>query len=78
MSLVAGKHLDEETAEKYSLGRLSARKAAGIEEHLLLCESCRQILTSSDAYVAAMQKASAKVRQAEQKKRKKNRLTAGR
>ena len=73
-SLVAmpgiGSHLDEENAEKYSLGKLSARKTAEIEEHLLVCARCRQVVADSDAYVAAMRNAAAKVRQADRKPRR--------
>jgi anti-sigma-K factor RskA len=58
------RHLDEEAAEKYSLGILSARKVAEIEEHLLICEPCRQAVAASDAYVAAMRKAAAELRKA--------------
>ena len=60
------RHLGEETAEKYSFGSLSARKVSEIEKHLLTCEPCRQAVTASDAFVAAMRKAAAKLRQAEQ------------
>ena len=62
-----GSHLDEENAEKYSLGKLSARKTAEIEKHLLVCARCRQAVADSDAYVAAMKNAAAKVRKAESK-----------
>ena len=66
MTATLGPHLDAETAEKYSLEKLSARKTAEVEMHLLICESCRNAVASSDAYVAAMREASAKVRKAEQ------------
>jgi anti-sigma factor RsiW len=66
----AGQHLREEIAEKYSLGSLPAGKVAEIEEHLLICEACRQALAASDEYVAAMRKAAAKLRDAEQKPRR--------
>ena len=63
----AGRHLGEATIEKYSLGRLSARKTAEIEEHLLICESCRQSVAASDRYVAAMRTAARNLREAERK-----------
>jgi anti-sigma factor ChrR (cupin superfamily) len=56
------RHLDEETAELYAQGRLSARTAAPIEAHLLICEPCRRILADADAYVAIMRKAAGKLR----------------
>ena len=65
MSDPLSRHFDEETAEKYSMGRLSARKSAEIEKHLLICESCRQGVAESDAYVAAMRHAAAKLRKME-------------
>jgi anti-sigma factor RsiW len=55
------RHIAEATVEKYSLAKLSARKTAEIEQHLLTCESCRQAVAASDAYVAAMRRAAAKV-----------------
>ena len=66
-----GIHLDEETAEKYSLSQLSARKTAEVEKHLLVCDSCREVVTVCDSYVAAMRTAAAKLRatQAKPKKR---------
>lgn len=66
-----GKHLDEESAEKFSTGSLSARRVAEIEEHLLLCDPCRQAVAASDAYVAAIRTAAAKLREAEQRPRHK-------
>jgi hypothetical protein len=60
-------HLDEETAELYSQGRLSARAAAPIEAHLLICERCRQVLADADAYVAIMRQAAAKLQRAGRK-----------
>jgi hypothetical protein len=56
------RHLDEEMAEKYSLGQFSARKVVEIETHLLICESCRQAVAASDTYVAAMRNAAAELR----------------
>jgi anti-sigma factor RsiW len=67
MASNVGRHIDEEAAEKYSLGQLSARKVAEIEKHLLICEPCRQAVAASDAYVAAMRKAATKLRKAEKK-----------
>jgi hypothetical protein len=66
----AGRHFDEDSAEKYSLGQFSARKVAEIETHLLICEPCRQAVGASDAYVAAMRNAAAKVRKKEPKSRR--------
>jgi anti-sigma factor RsiW len=62
MTKTVNRHIGEETAEKYSLSKLAARKSAEVEEHLLTCEPCRQAVAASDAYVAAMRKAVAKMR----------------
>jgi hypothetical protein len=67
MANVLDRHLDEGMAEKYSLGRYSPRRVVEIETHLLICESCRQAVTASDAYVAAMRNAAAKVMKREPK-----------
>jgi hypothetical protein len=67
MTKTVNRHVGEETAEKYSLSILSARKVAEVEKHLLICESCRQAVTASDAYIGAMRMAVAKMRKAEQK-----------
>ena len=64
------RHVDEAVAEDYSMGQLSARKVAEVETHLLTCEACRQAVSASDAYVAAMRDAASKVRKAEQRKPK--------
>jgi hypothetical protein len=66
MALSVRPHLDADTTEKYSLEQLSARKTAEVETHLLICESCRKAVAASDAYVAAMREAAAKVRKTEQ------------
>src|SRR5437660_91851 len=52
-------HLDDGDLEKYSMGSPRDSEAAGIEEHLLVCEHCQQRLAESDVYVAAMQRAAA-------------------
>ena len=67
------RHLDEEAAEKYSFGKLSSRKTAEIEKHLLICDSCRRKVAESDAYIAAMRQAALKIRKEERTAR---RLTA--
>jgi len=76
MTTTLGPHLDAETAEKYSLEKLSARKIAEIEKHLLICESCQNDVAGWDAYVAAMQKAAAQIRKPEQNQKLKRRVAA--
>lgn len=50
-------HIDEDGLELYALGRLAEAHAAPVEEHLLVCEECRQRLAEWDTYVAAMRAA---------------------
>jgi anti-sigma factor RsiW len=76
MTTTLGPHLDAETTEKYSLGKLSARKTAELEKHLLICRSCQQAVAGSDAYVAAVQEAAAQIRNAEQNQKLKRRVAA--
>jgi len=62
MAIPLQRHLEEEAAEKYSMGKVSARKRAEIDTHLLICESCRQKVSAADEYVVAMRNAAAKLR----------------
>lgn len=34
-------HLSEESLEKYAMGKLPASRVAQAEEHLLVCQKCR-------------------------------------
>lgn len=56
-------HLDAEELDEYSLGKTPESDAHRIEEHLLLCDGCRQRLDRNDSYVRTMRQASARVRQ---------------
>jgi hypothetical protein len=47
----------DETIEKYAMGRISQQSLARFEEHLLLCESCQNQVTLTDAYLQAMRSA---------------------
>jgi hypothetical protein len=67
------RHLDEEQAEKYSMGRLSEEEEARCEEHLLVCATCRQQVDSADQYVGAMKSAAAAT--AEMRPRRKSRFS---
>jgi anti-sigma factor RsiW len=57
------KHMDPEELEKYSMGDLPDAEAARIEEHLLVCEACRQRVAGTDDYVASMSRAARAMRQ---------------
>jgi hypothetical protein len=49
-----GPHLPEELLEKYAFGRLPASELPGVEDHLLVCEYCRERLESEDNFAEAM------------------------
>lgn len=61
---MAAAHIDDDTLEAYSLGRLTDADTALIEEHLLVCAQCRDRLTWWDEYTVAMRKAIREMRQA--------------
>jgi predicted anti-sigma-YlaC factor YlaD len=70
-------HIDEETTEKYSRGDLAAAEVARVEEHFLICESCRNSLQGIDTYLAAMRQAASILRRAEKKPKLKVARRAG-
>ena len=41
-------HIEEDDLELYALDRLSESDAAPVEEHVLMCEECRQRLAEWD------------------------------
>jgi hypothetical protein len=51
-------HLIEEDLEQYCLGSLVEVGCARLEEHVLLCETCRDRLTETENFVASMREAS--------------------
>ena len=53
-----GDHVTEEELEQYSLGGLAEVRRDRLEEHLLLCETCRGRLTETENFGAAMRQAS--------------------
>jgi len=61
MALDADRHMDAEEIERYSLGSIPGDDLPRLEEHLLLCESCRHRITESDVYVASMRQAGRKL-----------------
>jgi hypothetical protein len=56
-------HIDPEELELYAVGRASEEATARCEEHLLICETCRQALEETDSHVAAMRGAAARLPQ---------------
>lgn len=55
-------HADEELLERYSLGALEETDLARVEDHLFLCETCRESLEEADVYTAAMRAAARDLR----------------
>jgi anti-sigma factor RsiW len=58
-------HVSEDDLERYAMRTLPAPESDRLEEHLLVCQSCRDRLKATDEYVAAMRSAAAKIRQEE-------------
>lgn len=52
-----GLHPSEDALELYALQRLAEEDEAPLEEHLLICEKCRNRLEEMDEFVAAMRAA---------------------
>jgi predicted anti-sigma-YlaC factor YlaD len=53
-------HLHSETVENYLFRRLTEMEEARAEEHLLLCERCRNRLDEFEHFVQCLRHASAK------------------
>jgi hypothetical protein len=58
-------HMDVEDLERYSMGASSTEEAAPIEEHLLICEDCRDRLRETDEYLVGIRRASIRWRRDE-------------
>jgi hypothetical protein len=50
-------HPTEDDLELFSMGRLARHKQEPIEEHLLVCESCRKCVEELDQYTCALRTA---------------------
>ena len=51
------RHADAEDLESYSMGASSLEETARIEEHLLICEDCRNRLRAGEDFLNSMQMA---------------------
>lgn len=58
----SSRHMEPEDIERYSTGDMSEESAAEFEEHLLICQACRDRVTESDRYVRAMKNAARRLR----------------
>lgn len=47
-------HPEEERLEQYALGKLAGDELGQVEEHLLVCETCRDRLAELDADIRAI------------------------
>ena len=56
-------HPDPDQIENYD--HLAETELGLMEEHLLTCASCRQLLEDADSYIAAMRAAAAELRRGE-------------
>jgi len=56
------RHIDAEEIEQYTMGDVPEEECARVEEHLLICEACRERATASDIYVHAMRDAARQLR----------------
>jgi hypothetical protein len=54
-------HMDPEDLERYSLGRTTPDETAGVEEHLLICEKCRDKLDETESFAFAVTAATAEL-----------------
>jgi len=59
MALERDRHVEEEALDRYALGDSSESECAWLEEHLLVCEACRQRVQGHDLYVNSMGRAAA-------------------
>ena len=50
-------HIDDETIDRYALGKLTEDELVPVEEHLLVCHACQDKLDSADAFVSAFRAA---------------------
>ena len=55
--LTCSDHPSEESLERYALGGLPAGETERLEEHLLVCAACQDLLTEVDIYVQAVRDA---------------------
>lgn len=54
-------HLEKDEIEAYSIGHIAETACARVEEHLLICELCRERVQSFDAYKSSMRMAARQV-----------------
>jgi hypothetical protein len=58
--VVSVEHIGEDDLENYAMRTLPESSCAALEEHLLICEDCRERLDSEIEFVTAMRSAAAR------------------
>jgi hypothetical protein len=53
MNDAANRHFSEQTWEDYAMGKLSEPDCEPMEEHLLICPACQDLLADADEYIEA-------------------------
>ena len=54
-------HASDDRLERYAMQTLPDSESRPLEEHLVMCQSCRERLDETEQYVAAMRSAAAKI-----------------
>ena len=54
-------HIGAEELEDYAMDRIPEEQAGRLEEHLLICDPCRQRLGEHDSYTSAVRQAAAQL-----------------
>jgi hypothetical protein len=62
MGLNLKRHVEEEELERYSTRAMNEAQAAGVEEHLLVCETCRRRLDEAESFLRGVNAAGRKIR----------------
>ena len=63
------RHFSSDELETYSMGSTPAEEAERLEEHLLVCNSCRLRLAETDPFVASISRAAREIRYPESRPR---------
>lgn len=56
MKIQSDQHIEETALESYAMGSLAAETEFAVEQHLLLCETCRNQVPGSETYIRAIKR----------------------
>jgi anti-sigma factor RsiW len=62
MNASLDRHICEEVLEEYALGMQSEEDCNPLEEHLLICPACQDLLAATDEYIRVAKAAAALIR----------------